>query len=77
MIFGLITKDNQLLRCAIIPGRQVIYHSCSLHVKATFIALLKTRICSTYQIESLTATKVETVIHKEKWQELLPIIDTS
>lgn len=53
MIFGLITKENLLLRRAIILGRQVIYESRSLHVKATFIALLKT----TYQIESLTATK--------------------
>lgn len=58
MIFGLITKDSLLLRRAIMLGRQVIYESRSLHVKATFIALLKTRICFTYQIESLTATKV-------------------
>lgn len=56
MIFGLITKENLLLRRAIILARQVIYESRSLHVKATFIALLKTRICFTYQIESLTAT---------------------
>ena len=58
MIFELITKNNLLLRHAIILGRQVIYQSRSVHVKATFIALLKTRICSTYQIEILTATKV-------------------
>ena len=58
MIFGLITKENLLLTRAIILARQVIYESRSLHVKATFIALLKTRICFTYQIESLTATKV-------------------
>lgn len=58
MIFGLITKENLLLRRAIILGRQVIYESRSLHVKPTFIALLETRICFTYQIESLRATKV-------------------
>lgn len=58
MIFEVITKDNLLSRHAIILGRQVIYQSRSVHVKATFIALLKTRICSTYQIEILTATKV-------------------
>lgn len=66
-----------LLSRAIILGKQLIYQSRSLHIKATFIALLKTRICSTYQRESLTATKVRpVVIHKEKWQELLSIIHT-
>lgn len=64
MIFGLITKENLLLRRAIILARQVIYESRSLHVKATFIALSH-------------SNKSQTVIHKEKWQELLPIIDTS
>ena len=34
MIFGLITKENLLLRRAIILARQVIYESRSLHVKS-------------------------------------------
>ena len=74
--FGLTSKDSLLLNHVIILGKYIIYQSRSLNIKPT-LTLLKAKICSTYQIESLIAKNNEdSKIHKKKWQKLLPFVDS-
>ena len=74
--FGLTSKDSLLLNHVIILGKYTIYQSRSLNIKPT-LTLLKAKIHSTYQIESLIAKNNEdSKIHKQKWQKLLPFVDS-
>ena len=74
--FGLTSKDSLLLNHVIILGKYIIYQSRSLNIKPT-LTLLKAKIRSTYQIESLIAKNNEdSKIHKKKWQKLLPFVDS-
>ena len=65
-MFGLTSKDSLLLNHVIILGKYIIYQSRSLNIKPT-LTLLKAKICSTYQIESLIAKNNEdSKIHFKK-----------
>ena len=76
IVFGLTGKDSLLLNHVIILGKYIIYQSRSLKIKPT-LTLLKAKICSTYQIESLIAkNNEESKIHFKKWQKLLPFVDS-
>jgi len=74
--FGLTSKDSLLLNHVIILGKYIIYQSRSLNIKPT-LTLVKAKIRSTYQIESLIAkNNDDSKIHKKKWQKLLPFVDS-
>ena len=74
--FDLTSKDSLLSNHVIILGKYIIYQSRSLNIKPT-LTLLKAKIRSTYQIESLIAKNNEdSEIHKKKWQKLLPFVDS-
>ena len=76
LTFGLTRKDSLLLNHVNILGKYIIYQSRSLNIKPT-LTLLKAKIRSTYQIESLIAkNNDDSKIHKKKWQKLLPFVDS-
>ena len=73
---GLTSKDSLLLNHVITLGKYIIYQSRSLNIKPT-LTLLRARIRSTYQAESLIAkNNDDTKIHEKKWQKLLPFVDS-
>ena len=74
--FGLTSKDSLLLNHVIILGKYIFCQSRSLNIKPT-LTLLKAKIRSTYQTESVIAKNNDnTKIHEKKWQKLLPFVDS-